>query len=53
MRRIGVLLGYAEGDPQAQPNLAAFTKALQELGWADGRNIRTDGDRPRAATLSK
>src|SRR5712691_223688 len=42
LRRIGVLLGYAEGDPQAQPTLAAFMKALQELGWADGRNIRID-----------
>jgi putative ABC transport system substrate-binding protein len=42
MRRIGVLLGNAEGDPQMVPQLAAFTKALQELGWTDGRNIRID-----------
>jgi putative tryptophan/tyrosine transport system substrate-binding protein len=42
IRRIGVLLAYAEGDPQVQPNLAAFAKALKELGWADGRNIRID-----------
>jgi putative tryptophan/tyrosine transport system substrate-binding protein len=42
VRRIGVLLGAAEGDPQTKANLAAFTKALQALGWTDGRNIRID-----------
>jgi putative ABC transport system substrate-binding protein len=42
MRRIGVLLGTTEGDPQTMASLAAFTKALQELGWTDGRNIRIE-----------
>jgi putative ABC transport system substrate-binding protein len=42
MRRIGVLIGLAESDPQNQASLAAFTKALQELGWTDGRNMRID-----------
>jgi putative tryptophan/tyrosine transport system substrate-binding protein len=42
MRRIGVLMGTAESDPQIQAELAVFTKALQELGWMDGRNIRID-----------
>jgi putative ABC transport system substrate-binding protein len=42
MRRIGVLSGNAEDDPQTVMGLAAFTKALQELGWRDGRNIRID-----------
>jgi putative ABC transport system substrate-binding protein len=42
MRRIGVLLGNAEDDPQTVAGLAAFTKALQELGWTDGRNLRID-----------
>jgi len=58
LRRIGVLSGFAEGDPQAQRNLAAFTKALQELGWADGRNIRVDyrsaaGNADRMRTFAK
>jgi putative ABC transport system substrate-binding protein len=58
LRRIGVLLGSAEGDPQEQRNLAAFTKALQELGWADGRNIRVDyrsaaGNADRMRTFAK
>src|SRR5438128_2009219 len=42
MRRIGLLLGNAEDDPQIVEGLAAFTKVLQELGWTDGRNIRID-----------
>jgi putative tryptophan/tyrosine transport system substrate-binding protein len=41
-RRIGILLGSSEGDPQAQAGLAKLTKALQELGWTDGSNIRID-----------
>ena len=42
MRRIGVLLGNAESDPQAQAGLVKFTKALQDLGWNVGRNIAID-----------
>src|SRR6266852_7864629 len=42
MRRIGVLMGVAESDP-AQPSfVSAFTKALEDLGWHAGRNIRID-----------
>jgi ABC-type uncharacterized transport system substrate-binding protein len=39
-RRIGVLLGTAANDPQAQVNLQAFSKALEELGWKD--NLRLE-----------
>ena len=42
MRRVGVLFGTPEGDPQTEAALQAFTKALAELGWADGDNIRVD-----------
>ena len=42
MRRIGVLMGYAESDLVAQTNVAAFREGLQKLGWAEGRNIRLD-----------
>ena len=38
--RIGLLMGYAESDPTAQPFVAAFVQGLQQLGWTDGRNIR-------------
>ena len=42
MRRIGVLMGLAESDPQAQARVVAFRKGLQTLGWAEGRNIHID-----------
>jgi putative ABC transport system substrate-binding protein len=37
MRRIGVLIQVAEGDPQARIEIAAFLRSLQELGWSEGR----------------
>src|SRR5262245_23523033 len=42
MRRIGVLMGLAESDPQAQARVAAFREGLQTLGWVEGRNLRID-----------
>jgi putative tryptophan/tyrosine transport system substrate-binding protein len=42
MRRIGVLLPAPKDDPDYQPWIAAFLKALQELGWIDGRNVVVD-----------
>jgi putative tryptophan/tyrosine transport system substrate-binding protein len=42
MRRVGVLFGLSDGDPRAVVSTAAFTKALQELGWIDGHNIQID-----------
>ena len=42
MRRIGVLMGYAENDSEAQAWIAAFREGLQKLGWTEGRNVRVD-----------
>jgi putative ABC transport system substrate-binding protein len=42
MRRIGILMGYAENDREAQAWVAAFREVLQKLGWTEGRNIRID-----------
>jgi putative tryptophan/tyrosine transport system substrate-binding protein len=42
MRRIGVLMGYAENHSEAQAWVAAFREGLQKLGWTEGRNIRID-----------
>jgi len=42
IRRIGVLSGSAEDDPDTKIYLAAFVKELQQLGWTDGRNVRID-----------
>jgi putative tryptophan/tyrosine transport system substrate-binding protein len=42
MRRIGVLMNVAADDPDAQGNVTAFLQTLQQLGWAEGRNVRID-----------
>jgi putative tryptophan/tyrosine transport system substrate-binding protein len=41
-RRIGVLMNLAAGDAVGQSRLTAFLKALQQLGWTDGGNLRID-----------
>jgi putative ABC transport system substrate-binding protein len=42
VRRIGVLQGRDENDPVAKTYVSAFTQALADLGWTDGRNVRMD-----------
>ena len=42
VRRVGVLMGYGEADPEAKALLSEFTQGLSELGWTDGRNLRVD-----------
>jgi len=42
VRRIGVLMSPDENDPLTKAYVSAFTQALADLGWVDGRNLRTD-----------
>src|SRR5262245_5604479 len=42
LRRVGVLMGLAESDPEGQARVAAFRQGLEQLGWAEGRNVRID-----------
>ena len=37
VRRIGVLMGGDENEPEVKLRLSAFTQALADLGWTDGR----------------
>jgi putative ABC transport system substrate-binding protein len=58
VRRIGVLIGGDENDPVQKPRLSAFTQALAELGWTDGRNVGLDirwggGDINRIRALAR
>jgi putative tryptophan/tyrosine transport system substrate-binding protein len=58
VRRIGVLMSYDENDPEAKARLSAFTRALADLGWTDGRNVRMDirrygGDINRIRALAR
>jgi ABC-type uncharacterized transport system substrate-binding protein len=42
MRRIGVLIGYTEDDPETKARLAAFRQRLEKRGWSDGRNVHIE-----------
>jgi putative ABC transport system substrate-binding protein len=58
VRRIGVLMGRDENDPVAKTIVSAFTRALGDLGWTDGRNLRMDlwwygGDANRSRALAQ
>jgi putative ABC transport system substrate-binding protein len=41
-RRIGVVIGFTENDPEGQAQLSTFRQELQRLGWTEGQNIRID-----------
>jgi len=58
MRRVGVLMGYPEGDKQALAGVNSLRKGLQDLGWIEGRNIQIDyrwpgPDAEKARTFAK
>jgi putative ABC transport system substrate-binding protein len=58
VRRIAVLVGFAESDPSVRSWLAAFRGALAKLGWTEGGNLRIElrwaGDDPdRMNTIRK
>ena len=42
VRRIGMLMGQEENNPTLESAVTAFTQALEDLGWTDGRNVRMD-----------
>ena len=42
MRRIGVLVGTAEDDPDTKARLAALRQGLERRGWSEGRNVQLD-----------
>ena len=42
VRRIGVFSTIDENNPVLKARISAFTQALADLGWTDGRNARMD-----------
>jgi putative tryptophan/tyrosine transport system substrate-binding protein len=52
MRRVGVLIGTAETDPESKLRVEALQRGLLEAGWTEGSNIHLEyrfggGDRER------
>jgi putative tryptophan/tyrosine transport system substrate-binding protein len=42
MRRVGILMGYVENDPEFRVRLDAIIQGLAQAGWIEGRDIRLD-----------
>jgi putative ABC transport system substrate-binding protein len=42
IRRVGVLMGVTEDDPETKARLAAFQQGLEKRGWSEGRNVHLD-----------
>ena len=42
VRRIGVLMAAPADDPEYQARIVALMQRLQQLGWAEGSNVRVD-----------
>jgi putative ABC transport system substrate-binding protein len=58
VRRVGLLMAFAESDPAARSQVAAFRDALAKLGWTEGHNLQIElrwgaGDPDRIQTLAR
>jgi putative tryptophan/tyrosine transport system substrate-binding protein len=42
VRRVGMLIGYSENDPETQARLAAFRQGLEHFGWKEGGSVQID-----------
>jgi putative tryptophan/tyrosine transport system substrate-binding protein len=42
VRRVGLLMPFAEADQEAQARVQMFRQTLADLGWAEGRNLYID-----------
>jgi putative ABC transport system substrate-binding protein len=42
MRRVAVVSGASENDPDSQARFAVFRQALQQFGWSEGSNFQID-----------
>lgn len=42
VRRVGVLVGLAENDPEMKERIAGLRQGLEKLGWVEGSNLRID-----------
>jgi putative ABC transport system substrate-binding protein len=42
MRRVSLLLGLAENDPEASARVKAFRLGMRDMEWIEGRNVQID-----------
>jgi putative ABC transport system substrate-binding protein len=53
IQRIGVLMAFAEDDPEAKARLAAFRQGLEKRGWSEGLDVRIDARFAPAGTQAQ
>src|SRR5690242_13146789 len=41
-RRVAIIMGYSETDPEARTRVNALLAGLRKLGWIEGRNVQFD-----------
>lgn len=42
MRRVAILMGLAENDPETKARLEKFRADIEKLGWSEGRNVHIE-----------
>ena len=42
IRKVAVLMGLPENDPETKARLAKFRNDIEKLGWSEGRNVRIE-----------
>ena len=42
VRRVSVLLGTPENDPETKSRIRAFRLGMRDAGWVEGRNIQIE-----------
>src|SRR5215470_11121317 len=42
MRRVSLLLGWGENDPEIKGRVKAFRLGMRDLGWIEGRNVQIE-----------
>ena len=42
LRTIGVIINYAESDPEGEARFSALRDRLGQLGWTDGHNVQIE-----------
>jgi putative ABC transport system substrate-binding protein len=57
-RRIGLMMAIAENDPEGVHRVQTFRQSLEEVGWAEGRNVAIEvawysGNFERAQAVAK
>jgi putative tryptophan/tyrosine transport system substrate-binding protein len=53
VRRIAVLMGLAEDDPEAKARVAAFRQGLETRGWSEGSNLQIEYRFARASSADQ